>query len=90
MKNKTKPSDFTNFPCGSVMKKTEAEQIACNIMVILERTGDVFRNLSWQEYQTERMKDGGISKKEKSYFDNVIEYCKTAETAVSFGGRWAE
>jgi len=40
---KTKPSDFTNEPMGSVLQKSEAETVARNIMVILKRTGDTYK-----------------------------------------------
>lgn len=85
------PSHFKNTsPMGSVIGKSEAETVARNIMVILSRTGDVFRPLSWDEYKTERMKDGNFSEKERRYFDQVIGYCKSADTAVLFCPGWAE
>lgn len=83
-----KPSNFTNFPYGSTLQKTEAEIVACNIMKILERTGDTFRNLTWDEYKQERLRDKGFSVTEKSYFNQVIPYCKTSDTAVLFSPEW--
>ncbi len=85
-----KPSNFTSHPFSSVLRKSEAETIARNIMVILKRTGDKFRELTWDEYKTEREKDGKFSNGEKSYFDQVIGYCKSAETAKLFSKAWNE
>jgi len=64
-----RPSDFTVQPWGSVLQKSEAETIAANIMVILKRTGDEWRSLTWDEYKTERLKDGSFTEGEKVYFD---------------------
>ena len=52
-----KPSDFTNFPYDSVFHNTEREMVARNIMVILVRTGNTWRELSWEEYLQERIKE---------------------------------
>jgi hypothetical protein len=82
------PKDFTAFPMSSVKQKCEAEQIAVNIMVILSRTGNTFRPLSWQEYVAERKKDGGFTTGEKEYFEEVQEYCVSAETAILFSKVW--
>lgn len=87
---KTLPSNFLGFPMGSVLQKSEAETIARNIMVILERTGNKFRKLTWDEYKKERMKDGGFSEGEKKYFDDVIDYCKSGDTAKLFCKDWYE
>ncbi len=74
---------------GSVLQKSEAETIARNIMVILFRTGDTFRPLSWEEYKEERLKDGQFSEGEKRYFDQVIDYCDSPKTAKLFSKEWA-
>jgi len=83
------PSDFIKQPWSSVAGSSEAETIAVNIMVILKRTGNKFRNLSWEEYVAERKKDGNFSLSEKKYFDQVIGYCKSADTAKLFSASWA-
>ena len=57
-------------------------------MVILKRTGDEFRPLEWEEYKQERLKDKNFSEYEKKYFDKVIPYCKSADTAVLFSNSW--
>lgn len=88
MKQEIKPSAFTKFPMGSTMQKSEAETIARNIMVILARTGDTFRLLTWDEYKTEREKDANFSTGERAYFDVVIDYCKSADTARLFSPVW--
>ena len=93
---KTNPSDFTNIPYSSACCKAEGEEVACKIMLILERTGNVFRELSWEEYKHERLKDknsdhdSDIERREKSYFDEVIKYCKSAETAKLFSRSWED
>jgi len=83
-----KPSDFTNHPFDSVFKSTEHETIARNIMVILKRTGNKFRPLTWDEYKAERLKDGNFSPREVSYFNEVHEYCVSGDTARLFSKAW--
>ena len=82
------PKTFCHFPTNSVARKYEAETIALNIMVILKRTGNGFRLLSWNEYKKERKKDGGFSEMERGYFDDVVQYCISAEAAISFSRSW--
>jgi hypothetical protein len=82
------PSDFTEYPWSSVMKKTECEVVAVNIMKILKRTGNAFRPLSWEEYQEEREKDGNFTIRENRYFNDVIGYCGNAESAATFSKTW--
>jgi hypothetical protein len=84
------PSTFAVFPWSSVLQNSQSEQIAKNIMVILGRTRDIFRPLSWEEYKEERLKDGQFTEGERYYFDKVIKYCQSAETAVLFSRSWAE
>ena len=83
------PSDFTVFPTDSVKQNHQTEQIAINIMVILKRTGDTFRPLDWEEYKKERLEDGHFTESERGYFDKVIDYCVTPETAKLFSPEWA-
>lgn len=83
------PSDFTKMPMDSVLQKTEAEIVARNIMVMLSRTGNTFRELTWEEYEQEREKDGGRPWNEKAYFEKTIGYCKSPETAALFSKAWA-
>lgn len=85
-----KPSNFTDFPFSSALQNCESETIARNIMVILKRTGDTFRSLTFKEYQSEREKDGDSDSNEKKYFDKVIDYCKSADTAKLFSPIWAK
>lgn len=85
-----KPSNFKTKPISSVLQKSESETIACNIMVILSRTGDTFRPLSWNEYRTERKKDGDFREEEKPYFDRVIDYCESPDTARLFSPVWEQ
>jgi len=83
-----KPSLFICYPWNSVTKNAEHEIIAMNIMMILKRTGDTFRQLSYEEYSEERKSDGGFSDAEKILFDEVITYCKSAENASFFCPDW--
>lgn len=84
------PGDFTEFPYSSTFRKIEAEVIAVNIMVILSRTGNKFRDFSWKEYKKERLKDGEFTESEREYFDKVIGYCKSSDTAGLFSKIWRE
>lgn len=84
-----KPSDFAKIdPMNSVFRKSEYETIARNIMVILSRTGNKFRHLSWKEYKTERLKDGNFTEMEKFYFDEVIRWCFSSHNAKKFSYYW--
>lgn len=83
-----KPSDFCIFPTTSVLQNYESELVGLNIMIILKRTGNRFRPLPWNEYKKEREKDGGSIPNEHSLFDDVIKYCKNADTARSFSPEW--
>ena len=69
-------------------RQSEYETIAQNVMVILKRTGDEFRPLTFEEYKEERMKDENFSEKERAYFDEVIKFCVSAETAILFSKAW--
>jgi hypothetical protein len=56
--------------------------------VRLEASDGDSLNLTNEEYQAERQKDGGFSESEKLYFDRVISYCKSAEDADRFCSSW--
>ena len=77
------PSKYRSFPSGSIFQKWEAEMIFRNIIVILWRTGDTWRPLSWEEYMKERKKDGNFSYAEKEYFDQVVGYTNDPDSASS-------
>lgn len=85
-----KPSDFASVSnMGSVARKSEAETVASNIMRILMITGDEWRPLSWEEYWNQRTKHGtGFSLKEKPYFEQVIDFCQSEQTARLFAPGW--
>ncbi len=83
-----KPSEFLKHPYDSVLKKNESEVVARNIMVILSRTGNEFRSLSWDEYKSERLKDGNFTESEKQYFEAVCNYCSSSENAKTFSPNW--
>ena len=87
------PSNFYHFPMNSILQKSECETVAQNIMRILQRKGNSWRKLSWDEYKTERLKDAekdqfGFSEKEKGFFDQVIDYTVSAEKAMEFCKDW--
>lgn len=85
-----KPSNFCTHPYDSVLKNNESETVARNIMVILKRTGNKFRTLSWDEYKAEREKDGQFTWSEREYFDRVSGFCTSAESAIAFCENWAK
>jgi hypothetical protein len=84
------PSNFLKVPFDSVLKNSESETIARNIMVILSRTGNQWRSLSWEEYKEARVKDGNFTQSERQYFDKVAGFCVAAESAKAFCPSWAE
>ena len=81
------PSVFTSHPFGSVLKKSEAESIARNIMVIRARLGRW--DLTWPQYRAEREKDGGFSELEKAYFEEAVRLIPDAIGAIAFSPSWA-
>ena len=66
----------------------ESEMVAVNIMVILSRTGNEWRKLSFEEYKKERLKDGNYTYKEEHYFNAVVDYTTSAEAARGFCPGW--
>ena len=86
-----KPSNFTNYPWNSVFENSEHETIAVNIMFILKRTGDEWRELTWEEYVEERKKDkvdliGKLIVKKR--FERVQPYTTSPEEAMNFSKYW--
>ena len=84
-----KPSHFCERPWESRLQKTEAEVVAQNIMKIRRRLGDKWE-LTWEEYERERQKDGQFSWSEKSYFDEVMPMIQDPIGAISFSLTWAD
>ena len=94
------PSDFIKWPWSSVFANSEHEQVAANIMIILKRTGDEWRELSWDEYLSERQKDGGGNTRnyssshgylsEQTCFHKVQPYTVSPEKAAEFSPTWNE
>lgn len=83
------PSHLKNvFGHDSVFQKMEAEIIANNIILILSRTGDVWRKLTFDEYKQERLKDNNFGVFEEKYFNQVIDYCISPDTAKLFSPDW--
>lgn len=85
-----KPSLFIEYPWDSTLQNMESEKIAKNIMNILSRTGNIFRELTWDEYKLERLKDAKFSEAEKYYFEKVITYCANEERAMLFSPIWRD
>lgn len=85
---KLKPSHFTCYPWNSVLQKAEAEIVICNIMKILSRLENEFRQLSWNQYKEEKLKDRDFSENEHDYFNEVILYCKDSDSVMSFSKEW--
>lgn len=83
------PSNFKTYPWSSVCGSSEHETIALNIITILKRTGDNWRKMNWDEYKAERLKDGHFTESEKKYFDDVVKYTTSAESARLFSNTWA-
>ena len=92
MGNKTaKPSNYCSSPMGSISQNCETEIIACNIMRILKKTGDTFRDLSFEEYESARFDDGAELchiDNEKPYFEMVIVHCTSPLAANKFCRGW--
>ncbi len=91
------PKDFAKvYPYDSVFHNSEREHVARNIMVILGRTGNTFRELSWEEYLQERIKDGGGDTynwehgSESQLFPQVVKYTHSEEMARKFSPEWAK
>lgn len=83
------PSAFIKcLPWDSVLQKVEAEIIALNIMKILNRTDNTWRQLTWEEYQEERKKDKGFSTNEKGFFDQVVSYTTSPDAVAKFCKDW--
>jgi len=59
-------------------------------MINQKRTGNKFRDLSWQEYKKERLKDSNFSYIEEEYFNNVVRWCRSANNAKQFSPNWAK
>lgn len=86
-----KPSDFSKqHPWNSFLGNFESEFIGRNVMIILARNGNEFRELTWDEYKKERMKDSNFQEGEKLYFDKVAKYCSTEESVGTFSKMWKE
>ena len=89
--SKARPRDISGvYPWSSVLRKAEYEIVAQNIMKILSRTGNVFRELSFDEYKLERAKDCKLGNFEKEAFDIVVGYTISAYNARMFCHGWKE
>ena len=89
-KGEPTPADFCVYPWSSVTKNSESETVAVNIMKILKRNGNTWRELPFEEYEEERKEDGDYSEREKYIFEGVRGYCKSVDTATLFSKTWTE
>lgn len=84
-----KPSDIKNIhPWNSVKQKSEYETVARNIVIILAKTGDEWRELTYEEYEKYRLTDGNYSLGEKKYFNEVVGFCSAPSNARLFSESW--
>lgn len=85
------PSTFNIRPVQSIFSSGKAELVAWNIMAILSRTGDAFRELTFEEYEKERLKDSiRLDSWEKEWFERVLPHTVSAEVAGAFCVSWTE
>lgn len=91
------PKDFMGKPWGSIFQNSETEWVAQNIMKILKRNGDSWRELSWDEYCDVRIADtkdgarGGWNPGlERPLFDKVLPYTVSQEQAEKFAPNWGK
>jgi hypothetical protein len=79
------PEDYYRImPMASIFRKYEHELIFKNILTILYRTQNVWRKLSWEEYQEERLKDQEFDEWELLYFNAVLPYTLNPKVVESF------
>lgn len=78
------PKDFIGQYWDSIFQNWETEKVWNNCMIILKRTGNIWRELTFEEYKAERLKDGGFSNSEQPLFEKVLPYTTSAEKAKSF------
>lgn len=86
-----KPSDFKIQPWSSRAGKSEAETVARNIMNILARTGDEWRELPWDEYRIARFDDSASTRDmilEEPYFNEVVRFTMSEAAAREFSPTW--
>lgn len=89
----TTPADFMKKPWDSVFQQSEYEAIARNCMVMLERTGNTWRQLTEEEYVAARVADGARkydAENELRYFRKVVEYTTSAGQAAKFSPTWKQ
>lgn len=77
------------------MQKTEAEIVALNIIYILTINGNIWRQLTWEEYKEQRLKDEAAGKKgatfserERPFFESVLPYTISESAARTFCKGW--
>jgi len=86
-----KPSDFIVTPSPSILHNLQSEIIAKNVMFILSKGKNIFRDLTWEEYKVECSKRGDIIMESAfPHFQNVIKYCKSPITVVLFSSVWMD
>ena len=76
-----KPSDFAKSSPSCGFGKAEPEWVAQRIMTVLARTGDVFREMTKEEYLRERKKDGNSTFLDERYFEFAWPHCSNLVAA---------
>jgi len=84
-----KPNSFTKHPFDSVSQSYNSEVIARNIMIILSKTGNEWRRLTYQEYKCYRLKEGNWTPAESLYFEEVLPHTTSPGEAINFCKTWA-
>lgn len=85
-----KPSDLAGIsPWNPAVDSHKSMIVAMYIIEILERTGNKFRKLGWDEYKAERLKDSkNLYHAESQCFEEIARYCKSYDTAKLFTEEW--
>ncbi len=85
------PSAFKDTrPMGSVYQNNESEIVARNIVTILAREGDTWRQLDEETYVKHREKDGEWSEGERFLFKQIKGDITSFLDAVTLSPRWAQ
>ena len=84
------PKDYIGKYWDSVFQNIQTEIVWNNIILILSRTGDYWRTLTWEEYKNERINDAPTDKsgfcefQEKPLFAKALPYTSSEKAASDF------
>ncbi len=90
MKKEKTPLNYTRQPFDSSAKSLEYELAAQNIMLVLSRTGNVFRKLTLKEYKDniKKVDNRIVGSSEAHYMQCAIHYCLSSIAADDFCHTW--